>query len=87
MARKRQNNRAGKAGATHSSQEKQDDGVTQGTSPGGNHQDADGNLDIHENNNSDIVATTNGDDRPDVHGHEGEDVYDDKKEGQAGDQP
>jgi curved DNA-binding protein CbpA len=98
IAKRRQNNRAGKAGATHSSQEKQDDGVTQGTSPGRNHQDADGNLDIHahdahdnddnadcaENDNSNIAATTNGDDRPDVHGHEGEDVYNDIKEGHAG---
>ena len=96
MARKRRQKQAGAAGATkqsgatHSSQEKQDDGVTQGTSPGENHEDADGNLDIHardahdnddnadcaENDNSNIAATTNGDDRPDVHGHEG---------GQAGD--
>jgi hypothetical protein len=89
IARRRQNYQAGKAGATHASQEKQDDGVTQGTSPEGNHQDADGNLDIHarndhdnddnadcaENDNSNIAATTNGDNRPDVHGHEGEDVY------------
>jgi hypothetical protein len=99
--RLRQNYKAGKAGATQASQEKQDDQVSQGTPPGGNHEDADVNLDIHacdahdnddntdcaENNNSDIAATTNGEDRPDVHGHEGEDVDDDKKEGQAGDQP
>jgi hypothetical protein len=92
---------AGNAGATQASQEKQDDGVSQSTPSGGNHQDAHVNLDTHardahdnddnpdcaENHNSDIVATTNGDDRPDVHGHEGEDIDDDKKEGQAGDQP
>ncbi len=92
---------AGNAGATQASQEKQDDGVSQGTPPGGNHEDADVNLDTHardahdnndnidcaESNNSDIAVTTNGEDRPDVHGHEGEDVDDDKKEGQAGDQP
>ena len=90
IAKRRQNYQAGKAGATQASQEKQDDGVSQGTPPGGNHEYADVNLDIHardahdnidntdcdENNNSDFAATTNGDDRPDVHGHEG---------GQAGD--
>jgi hypothetical protein len=92
LKRTRQNYQAGNAGATQASQEKQDDGVSQGTPPGGNHEDADVNLDIHardahdnndntdcvENDNSDIAATTNGDDRPDVHGHEG---------GQAVDQP
>jgi hypothetical protein len=96
MARKRHQKQAGAAGATkqsgatHSSQEKQDDGVTQGTSPGEIHEDADGNLDIH----ADISATTNGDDRPGLHVHEGQtgdqlpaDVDGDKKEGQAGDQP
>jgi hypothetical protein len=101
VVRRRRNYQAGKAGAIHASQQKQDDRVTQSTPPGENHEDADGNLDIHahdahdnndnvdcaENDNSNIAATTNGDDRPDVHGHEGEDVYDDKKEGQAGDQP
>ncbi len=101
VQRRRQNYQAGNAGVTQASQEKQDDGVSQGTPPGGNHKDADVNLDIHacdahdnndnagcaENNNSDIAATTNGDDRPDVHGHEREDVDDDKKENQAGDQP
>jgi hypothetical protein len=94
MARKRCQKQAGAAGATkqsgatHSSQEKQDDGVTQGTSPGEIHEDADGNLDIH----ADISATTSGDDRPGLHVHEGqtgdqlpEDVDGDKKEGQAGD--
>ena len=94
MARKRRQKQAGTAGATkqsgatHSSQENQDDGVTQGTSPGEIHEDADGNLDIH----ADISATINGDDRPGLHVHEGqtgdqlpEDVDGDKKEGQAGD--
>ncbi len=98
----------GKAGATQASQEKQDDGVSQGTPPGGNHEDADVNPDTHahnahdnddnadcaENNNSDITAATNGDDRPDLHVHEGqtgdqlpEGVDGDKKEGQAQDRP
>ena len=101
MAKVQRRFRQNNAGATQASQENQDDRVSQGTPPGGNHQDAHVNLDTHacnahdnddnadcvENDNSDIAATTNGDDRPDVHGHEGEDVDDDKKEGQAGDQP
>ena len=44
VTKKRQNYQAGKAGATQASQEKQDDGVTQGTPPGENHEDVDGNL-------------------------------------------
>jgi hypothetical protein len=98
IAKRRRNYQAGKAGATQASQEKQDDGVTQGTPPGENHEDADGNLGIHacdahdsndnadcaENDNGDIAANTNDDVRPDVHGHEGEDVDDDKKKDQAG---
>ncbi len=74
MARKRRQKQAGTAGATkqsgatHSSQKNQDDGVTQGTSPGEIHEDEDGNLDIH----ADISATINGDDRPGLHVHEGQ---------------
>jgi hypothetical protein len=94
MARKRHQKQAGTAGATkqsgatHSSQENQDDGVTQGTSPGEIQKNGDGNLDIY----ADISATINGDDRLGLHVHEGqtgdqlpEDVDGDKKEGQAGD--
>ncbi len=84
--KKRRRKQAGTAGATkqsgatHSSQENQDDGVTQGTSPGEMHEDAD------------ISATINVDDRPGLPFHEGqtgdqlpEDVDGDKKEGPAGD--
>jgi hypothetical protein len=92
VQRRRQNYQEGNAGATQASQEKQDDGVSHGTPPRGNHEDADVKLEFHthnvhdnndntdcaENNNSDIAVTTNGDDRPDVHGCKG---------GQAGDQP
>jgi hypothetical protein len=108
VAKRRQNYQARNPGATQASQEKQDDRVSQGTPPGGNHEYADVNPDTHahdahdkddnadcaENNNSDIAAATNGDDRPGLHVHEGqtgdqlpEDVDGDKKEGQAGDQP
>jgi len=108
FAKRRRKRQAGKPGATQASQEKQDDGVSQGTPPGGNHEYADVNPDTHvhnahdkddnadcaENDNSDIAAATNGDDRPGLHVHEGqtgdqlpEDVDGGKKEGQAGDQP
>ena len=86
MARKRRQNKAGTAGATkqsgatHSSQENQDDGVTQGASTG----------EIHEN--ADISATINVDDRPGLPFHEGqtsdqlpEDGDGDKMEGPVGD--
>ena len=86
MARKRCQKQAGTAGATkqsgatHSSQENQDDGVTQGASTG----------EIHEN--ADISATINFDDRPGLPFHEGqtsdqlpEDGDGDKKEGPVGD--
>jgi hypothetical protein len=71
VTKKRQNYQAGKAGATQASQEKQDDGVSQGTPPGGNHEYADVNPDTHahdahekddnadcaENDNSDIATS------------------------------
>ena len=86
MPRKRRQNKAGiagatkQSGATHSSQENQDDGVTQGTSDG----------EIHEN--ADISATINFDERAGLHVHEGhmsdyipEDADGDKMEGPVGD--
>jgi hypothetical protein len=64
---------------------KQDDGVSQGLPPQGNHENADTNPDSHaqdahdnnvhsdsaKNDNSNIALATNGEDRPELHNHEG----------------
>ncbi len=78
-------NHEGQAGdqpRTQASQEKQDDGVSQGLSPQENHEDVDANLDshahdahdtnVHSDSDSDIALATNGEDRPELHNHEGQ---------------
>jgi hypothetical protein len=77
---------AGDQPRTQASQEKQDDGVSQGLPPQENHKDEDTNPDSHahdahdknvrsdsaKNDNSDIPPATYGEDRPELHNHEGQ---------------